>query len=117
MHRLPAVGAISDGVLQQADKTVKTKPVLRSQQKTSSAIHSQRFSQPRGAAHSSQSGEAAAEMKGVLAGHAIAEQAKEEAEEKALPDYEEEILKAVAKRGRSRISASLPSPRPRSTRP
>jgi type I restriction enzyme, R subunit len=51
-------------------------------------------------AHSSQSGEAAAEMKGVLAAHAISEQAKEEAEEKALPDYEEEILKAVAKRGR-----------------
>jgi type I restriction enzyme R subunit len=50
-------------------------------------------------AHSSQSGEAAAEMKGVLAAHAITEQAKEEAEEKALPDYEEEILKAVAKRG------------------
>jgi type I restriction enzyme R subunit len=50
-------------------------------------------------AHSSQSGEAAAELKGVLAAHAIAEQAKEEAEEKALPDYEEEILKAVAKRG------------------
>ena len=50
-------------------------------------------------AHSSQSGEAAAEMKGVLAAHAIAEQATEEAEEKALPDYEEEILKAVAKRG------------------
>lgn len=51
-------------------------------------------------AHSSQSGEAAAELKGVLAAHAISEQAKEEAEEKALPDYEEEILKAVAKRGR-----------------
>jgi type I restriction enzyme R subunit len=50
-------------------------------------------------AHSSQSGEAAAEMKGVLAAHAITEQAREEAEEKTLPDYEEEILKAVAKRG------------------
>ena len=35
-------------------------------------------------AHSSQSGEAAAELKGVLAGNAISEQAKEEAEEKAL---------------------------------
>lgn len=35
-------------------------------------------------AHSSQSGEAATEMKGVLAAHAIAEQATEEAEEKAL---------------------------------
>ena len=50
-------------------------------------------------AHSSQSGESAAEMKGVLAGHAISGQAQEEAEEKALPDYEEEVLKAVAKRG------------------
>lgn len=50
-------------------------------------------------AHGSQSGEAAAEMKGVLAGRAIAEQAKEAAEQKTLPDYEEEILKAVTKGG------------------
>jgi type I restriction enzyme R subunit len=49
-------------------------------------------------AHSSQSGEAATELKGVLASEAIKKQAKEEAEAKGLPDYEEEILKTLAKR-------------------
>lgn len=49
-------------------------------------------------AHSSQSGEAATELKGVLAANAIKKQAREEAEEKGLPDYEEEILKTLAKR-------------------
>lgn len=49
-------------------------------------------------AHSSQSGESAAEMKGVLAGAAIKEQAQ--AQEEGLPDYEEEILRTMAKRGR-----------------
>jgi type I restriction enzyme R subunit len=51
-------------------------------------------------AHSSQSGEAAAELRGVLASAEIKEKAKEEAKEKELPDYEEEILKAMARRGR-----------------
>jgi type I restriction enzyme R subunit len=51
-------------------------------------------------AHSSQSGEGAAELKGVLAGVAIKEEAKAKAEEEGLPDYEEEILKAMAKRGK-----------------
>jgi type I restriction enzyme R subunit len=51
-------------------------------------------------AHSSQSGEAAAELKGVLAGNALREKAKQEAQEKGLTDYEEEIVKAMAKRGR-----------------
>ncbi len=50
-------------------------------------------------AHSSQSGEAAAELKGVLAGNALKEKARQEAEEKGLTDYEEEIVKAMAKRG------------------
>ena len=50
-------------------------------------------------AHSSQSGEAAAELRGTLAAEAIQQQAKQEAEEHRLPDYEEEILKAVARRG------------------
>lgn len=50
-------------------------------------------------AHSSQSGEAAADLKGVLAGNALKEQAKQEAREKGLSDYEEEIVKAMAKRG------------------
>jgi type I restriction enzyme, R subunit len=51
-------------------------------------------------AHSSQSGEAAAELRGVLANAEIRERAKEEAKEKGLPDYEEEILKAMTRRGR-----------------
>jgi len=51
-------------------------------------------------AHSSQSGEAAAELRGVLASAEIRERAKEEAKEKGLPDYEEEILKAMTRRGR-----------------
>jgi type I restriction enzyme R subunit len=50
-------------------------------------------------AHSSQSGEAAAELRGTLAAEAIQQQARQEAEEHGLPDYEEEILKAVARRG------------------
>lgn len=50
-------------------------------------------------AHSSQSGEAAADLKGVLAGNALKEQARHEAQEKGLTDYEEEIVKAMAKRG------------------
>ena len=51
-------------------------------------------------AHSSQSGEAAAELKGVLAGESIRRKAREQAEAQGLPDYEEEILKTMAKRGR-----------------
>ncbi len=51
-------------------------------------------------AHSSQSGEGAAELKGVLAGVAIKEEAKAKAQEEGLPDYEEEILRTMAKRGR-----------------
>jgi len=51
-------------------------------------------------AHSSQSGESATELKGVLAGATIKEEAKAKAEEEGLPDYEEEILRAMAKRGR-----------------
>lgn len=51
-------------------------------------------------AHSSQSGEAAAELKGVLAGNAIKQKAKEEAEAKGgVPDYEEEVIKAMTRRG------------------
>ncbi len=51
-------------------------------------------------AHSSQGGETATELKQVLAGEAIKEQAKKQAEEDGLPDYQEEILKAMAKRGK-----------------
>lgn len=51
-------------------------------------------------AHSSQSGDAASEMKGVLAAKQIKEQAHKEAEERGLPDHEEEILKTMARRGR-----------------
>lgn len=50
-------------------------------------------------AHSSQGGESAAEMKGVLASAALKEQAADRAEEEGLPDYEDEILRTMAKRG------------------
>lgn len=51
-------------------------------------------------AHSSQSGEAATELKGVLAANSIKQKAKEEAEAQGLPDHEEEILKTMARRGK-----------------
>jgi len=51
-------------------------------------------------AHSSQSGEAATELKGVLAGERIKEEARQKAEAEGLPDYEEEILRTMARRGR-----------------
>jgi type I restriction enzyme R subunit len=51
-------------------------------------------------AHSSQGGESAVELKGVLAGSAIKEEARKKAEEEGLPDYEEEILRTMARRGR-----------------
>jgi len=51
-------------------------------------------------AHSSQGGESATELKGVLAGAAIKEEARAMAEEESLPDYEEEILRTMARRGR-----------------
>jgi type I restriction enzyme, R subunit len=51
-------------------------------------------------AHSSQSGESATELKGVLAANSIKEKAKEQAEAQGLVDTEEEILKTMLKRGR-----------------
>jgi len=51
-------------------------------------------------AHSSQGGESATELKGVLAGAAIEEEARAIAEEEGLLDYEEEILRTMARRGR-----------------
>ncbi|MDY6931182.1 MAG: type I restriction endonuclease [Halobacteriota archaeon] len=51
-------------------------------------------------AHSSQGGESATELKSVLSGTAIKEAAKAKAEEENLPDYEEEILREMAKRGK-----------------
>ncbi|MEW6116421.1 MAG: type I restriction endonuclease [Nitrospirota bacterium] len=51
-------------------------------------------------AHSSQGGETATELKGVLGGAAIKEEVKAKVEEEGLPDYEEEILRTMAKRGR-----------------
>jgi len=51
-------------------------------------------------AHSSTSGESAADLKGVLAGKSIEKQAKEEAEAEGLADYEEEILRTMTKRGK-----------------
>src|ERR1039457_5836031 len=46
-------------------------------------------------AHSSQSGESAAKMKTALAGQRIREEAHKEAEEKQLPDYEEEVIRVM----------------------
>lgn len=51
-------------------------------------------------AHSSQSGETATGLKAVLASADIREAAKEKAREEGLEDYEEEILKTMARRGR-----------------
>ncbi|MCC7193276.1 MAG: type I restriction endonuclease subunit R [Phycisphaeraceae bacterium] len=51
-------------------------------------------------AHSSHSGETATELKAVLAGDHIKQKAKEEAEAQGLDDYEEEVLRTMAKRGR-----------------
>lgn len=51
-------------------------------------------------AHSSQGGETATELKGVLGGAAIREEVKTKIEEEGLPDSEEEILRTMAKRGR-----------------
>lgn len=51
-------------------------------------------------AHSSQGGETAAELKGVLGGAAVREEVRRRAEEQGLPGHEEEILRTMAKRGR-----------------
>lgn len=51
-------------------------------------------------AHSSQSGESATELKGVLAGASIKKEVKAKAKEEGATDYEEEILKVMTKRGR-----------------
>lgn len=51
-------------------------------------------------AHSSQGGETATELKAVLAAGTIKEEARRKAEAEGLPDYEEEILRTMAKRGR-----------------
>ncbi|MEO6324432.1 MAG: DEAD/DEAH box helicase family protein, partial [Thermoanaerobaculia bacterium] len=54
-------------------------------------------------AHSSQSGEAATELKGVLSGDIIREEAKQWAEEEGQGlDYEEEIVKTMLRRGRQK---------------
>jgi type I restriction enzyme, R subunit len=51
-------------------------------------------------AHSSQGGESAIELKGVLAAAAIREEAEAYAATEGLADYEEEVLRTMAKRGR-----------------
>ena len=51
-------------------------------------------------AHSSQGGESTTELKGVLAGAAIREETQAQAGDQGLPDYEEEVLRTMAKRGR-----------------
>ncbi len=51
-------------------------------------------------AHSSQGGETATELKGVLGRAAAREEIERRTEEEGLPDYEEEILRTMAKRGK-----------------
>jgi type I restriction enzyme R subunit len=51
-------------------------------------------------AHSSQGGESAVELKGVLSTTTIREEAEKRAAEETLPDYEEEIIRTMLKRGR-----------------
>ncbi len=51
-------------------------------------------------AHSSQGGETATELKGVLAAAVIREESAKYGAEEGLPDYEEEILRTMAKRGK-----------------
>jgi type I restriction enzyme R subunit len=51
-------------------------------------------------AHSSQGGESATELKGVLAAASIREEAEKQSDGETLPDYEEEILRTMAKRGK-----------------
>lgn len=51
-------------------------------------------------AHSSQGGESATELKGVLAGSVIQEEAKRKIADEGLSDSEEELIKAMLKRGR-----------------
>jgi type I restriction enzyme R subunit len=51
-------------------------------------------------AHSSQGGETATGLKGVLAAAVIREEATKDTTEEGLPDYEEEILRTMAQRGR-----------------
>jgi len=53
-------------------------------------------------AHSSQGGESATELKGVLAAAAIKEEAKTKYLGEQLQDYEEEILRTMAKRGKQK---------------
>jgi len=69
-------------------------------------------------AHSSQGGESAIDLKGVLSVAAIREEAAAlcVAEEPTF-DAEEEILQTMLKRGQQKTSASLHSLQPRSTRP
>ena len=58
-------------------------------------------------AHSSQSGESARKMKDVPAGAHLAEQAAEEAAGDGLDDYEEEVIKAMAARGKQQNPSFL----------
>ena len=51
-------------------------------------------------AHSSQGGETATELKSTLAGESLEAEARQKAQEEGLMDYEEEILRTMAARGR-----------------
>ncbi len=51
-------------------------------------------------AHSSQGGESATELKGVLSAKAVKEEIEEKYKPEEMPDYEENILRTMLKRGR-----------------
>ena len=64
------------------------------------ALPSKRYAVIIDEAHSSQGGEAALEMRDILAGEEIREQARARAEEEGRPDHEEEIIKTMMARGK-----------------
>jgi len=68
-------------------------------------------------AHSSQSGEAATELKGVLAAESIRQRAKEEAEAQGLLDHERRFSRLSRSVATNRTSASSRLPPRQSTRP
>ncbi len=53
-------------------------------------------------AHSSQGGESATSLKGLLSGTVIKEEAEKQAREEGLLDYEEEIIRSMKKRGQQK---------------
>jgi type I restriction enzyme R subunit len=64
------------------------------------ALHKRKYAVIIDEAHSSQGGETATEMKGVLSEAHVREEAAKQSKDQSLPDYEEEIVRTMLKRGR-----------------